>query len=246
MLDGMCGRFTLRAKPDTLAELFLLAEPPDWSPRYNIAPTQPVPVVRHKGDGGREFVRLRWGLVPSWAKEVGGPPLINARAETVATKPAFRSALKQRRCLIPADGFYEWLKAGKKKQPFSFRLWDDKPFAFAGLWERWTGGEQPLESCTIITTDSNELVRPTHDRMPVILPVRYHAEWLDPDVRDPDRLVTMLRPYPAEEMVATPLSDWVNSPRHDDPRCLEASDTSTGESSCDEPPGSSRRPAPPG
>jgi putative SOS response-associated peptidase YedK len=224
----MCGRFTLRAKPDILVELFLLADPPDWSPRYNIAPTQQVPVVRLKGDGGREFVRLRWGLVPSWAKEVGGPPLINARAETVATKPAFRTALKQRRCLIPADGFYEWLKAGKKKQPFSFRLRDEKPFAFAGLWERWAGGEEPVESCTIITTDSNELVRPFHDRMPVILPVRDHAEWLDPAVRDPDRLVPMLRPFSAEEMVAIPLSDWVNSPRHDDPRCLEPIDRSPG------------------
>jgi putative SOS response-associated peptidase YedK len=224
----MCGRFTLRAKPDTLVELFLLTEPPDWSPRYNIAPTQQVPVVRVKGDGGREFVRLRWGLIPSWAKDVSGPPLINARAETVATKPAFRTALKQRRCLIPADGFYEWLKAGKKKQPFSFRLWDDQPFAFAGLWERWTSGEEPVESCTIVTTESNELVRPIHDRMPVILPACYHAQWLDPVVRDPDRLLTLLRPFPAAEMAAAPVSDWVNSPRHDDSRCLEAIDTSAG------------------
>jgi putative SOS response-associated peptidase YedK len=218
----MCGRFTLVAAGDVLADLFQLLEAPDWLPRYNIAPTQPVLAVRLAGSGaGRECVRLRWGLVPSWAKEVGGPPLINARAETVADKPAFRTALKQRRCLIPADGFYEWLKRDGKKQPFSFRLWDNRPFAFAGLWERWTGDENPVESCTIVTTEANDLVRPVHDRMPVILPVRYHAAWLDPDVRDADRLRTLLRPFPAEEMTALPVGAHVNNARHDDPRCLE-------------------------
>ncbi len=217
----MCGRFTLTATADALSDLFQLLTAPDWQPRYNVAPTQPVAVVRAQVGGGRQFSRLRWGLVPSWDKGVAGPPLINARAETVADKPAFRAALKQRRCLIPADGFYEWLTRDGKKQPLCFRLWENRPFAFAGLWERWTDGDDVLESCTIVTTEANELVRPAHERMPVILPVPYHAEWLDPDVRDADRLTTLLRPFPAEEMTAFKVSPWVGNPRHDDPRCLE-------------------------
>jgi putative SOS response-associated peptidase YedK len=217
----MCGRFTLTASADVLADLFDLVEVPDWTPRYNIAPTQPVAVVRLQPAGGREFARLRWGLVPSWAKEIAGPPLINARADTVATKPSFRTALRQRRCLVLADGFYEWQKRGKEKQPFSIRLLGDRPFAFAGLWERWNGGEQPVESCAIITTEANDLLRPVHERMPVILPPAAYAEWLDPQAHDAQQLTALLRPYAAEDMKAVPVSAWVGNARHDDPRCLE-------------------------
>jgi putative SOS response-associated peptidase YedK len=219
----MCGRFTLVANPDALAELFELDAPPELSPRYNIAPTQAILAVRPKSDGGgREAVRLRWGLVPSWAKEVGGPPLINARADTVADKPAFRVAFKQRRCLIPADGFYEWqATGGKKKQPFAIRLRDDHPFAFAGLWERWSRGEERVESCAIITTGANDLLRSIHDRMPVILPPSRFADWLDPTFHDAEQLQALLQPFPADQMKTYTVSTLVGNARNDDPRCLE-------------------------
>jgi putative SOS response-associated peptidase YedK len=216
----MCGRFTLRANADALTDLFGVILEADRPPRFNIAPTQPVLAVRDQGSG-REYARLRWGLVPAWTKEISGPPLINARAETFANKPAFRTAFRQRRCLVAADSFYEWHKAAGKKQPFSFRLRDGKPFALAGLWEQWTGGAEPVESCTIITTTANDLVRPCHDRMPVILARADYAEWLDPAVRDVYRLLELLQPYPAGEMAAVAVSPHVNNARHDDPRCLE-------------------------
>jgi putative SOS response-associated peptidase YedK len=217
----MCGRFTLTATGDALAELFQLLTPPDWSPRYNIAPTQPIPVIRTQVGGGRYCSLLRWGLVPSWSKETKGPPLINARSEGIADRPAFRTALRQRRCLIPADSFYEWRTRGRKKQPFNIRLRDQKLFAFAGLWDRWQGGDEPLESCTIVTTEANELVQPLHDRMPVILPSECWDQWLDPDTNDPDRTVSLLQPYPADAMSAVEVGDWVGNVRNDDARCLE-------------------------
>jgi putative SOS response-associated peptidase YedK len=217
----MCGRFALTATGDTMAELFQLLKPPDWSPRYNIAPTQPIPVIRKQVGGGRYCSLLRWGLVPSWSREIKGPPLINARAEGIADKPAFRTALCQRRCLVPADSFYEWRGQGRKKQAFNIRLRDQKLFAFAGLWDRWHGGDEPLESCTIVTTEANALVQPLHDRMPVILPSQYWDEWLDPDMCDPDRTVSLLQPYPADAMTAIAVGDWVGNVRNDDVRCLE-------------------------
>jgi putative SOS response-associated peptidase YedK len=167
---------------------------------------------------------MRWGLVPTWSKDPkAGPPIINARAETLATKPAFRSAFKRRRCLIPADGFYEWQKiAGAKvKQPFYIRLAKDRPFAFAGLWEKWHNDEGSLlESCTIVTTEPNDVMRPLHDRMPVILPDEEYARWLDPKNEDVDELQELLRPYPAEEIAACPITTFVNSPRNDGPECI--------------------------
>src|ERR1700676_4923775 len=173
----MCGRFFILASPGELADLFQLAGVPDLAPRYNIAPTQPVAVVR-AADQARELVRLRWGLIPSWSKDAKMAQ-INARSEPAAGKPMFRTAFRKRRCLIPASGFYEWkATGGKKKQPFCIRLADDKPFAFAGLWDRWEGPDGPVESCCILTTDANELVRPIHDRMPVILDPRYFDQWL--------------------------------------------------------------------
>jgi putative SOS response-associated peptidase YedK len=224
----MCGRFTLTISGDLLADFLGLGEVPAQAPRWNIAPTQSVLAVRQSADAPRPTAaNLSWGLVPSWAKDVRiAYQLLNARSETVADKPAFRAALRRRRCLIPADGFYEWLRQGKTKQPFCFRLRDNRPFAFAGLWESWQGPDgPPLQTCTILTTEANDLVRPVHDRMPVILPSRCHAEWLDPAMQDPERLRPMLRPFPADQMHAFPVSPWVSNPRNEGPRCLEKGDT---------------------
>ena len=215
----MCGRFYLLSTGAIVADLFDLACPVEVAPRYNIAPSQPVPIVR-LGEHGRELVPLRWGLIPSWARDAKFAP-INARAETAADKPTFRHAMRKHRCLIPADGFYEWMKTGKHKQPFTFRLHDDKPFAFAGLWERWEGPSGPVETCCILTTEANELVRPAHDRMPVMLERPNFEQWLDPAEQDAEALGWMLRPYRADAMRAYPVSPLVNSPKNDDARCLE-------------------------
>jgi putative SOS response-associated peptidase YedK len=220
----MCGRFTLRTPTRDLVEIFELLREPDLTPRFNIAPTQQVLVVR-PDNKAREWTSMRWGLVPSWARDAkSGPPMINARAETIATKPAFRIAFKKRRCLIPADGFYEWkrIEGAKVKQPYHIRLADDRPFAFAGLWESRRGeeGDSRLESCTIITCEPNALMAPLHDRMPVILPQDLYGPWLDHQIEDVDALQGMLQPYPAEEMTAYPISTFVNSPRNESPECI--------------------------
>ena len=218
----MCGRFSLFSPAPVLAEAFDLAGLPELAPRYNIAPTQPVAAVR-AGEAGRELVRLRWGLVAPWAKDAKVAP-INARAETAADKPMFRHALRKRRCLVPASGFYEWLAlaGGKRKQPYCFRPGDERPWAFAGLWERWLGPDGPVESCCILTTGANELVRPVHDRMPVILPRQHWAEWLDPALQEAGGVVPLLRPYPADAMRAYPVGALVSNPRNDGPECLTA------------------------
>jgi putative SOS response-associated peptidase YedK len=219
----MCGRFTLRTPAVDLVEIFQLLHMPELTPRYNIAPTQPVAVVRQEGKQ-RELSLLHWGLIPSWSKDPKlGASLINARAETVATKPAFRTAFKRRRCLIPVDGFYEWKKTeGKTKQPYYIRLSKEGPFAFAGLWEHWEGPDSSaVESCTIITTEANDLLRPWHDRMPVILPEEEYARWLDPKLEDAGTLTGLLKPYPPSEMTAYPVSTLVNNPRNESPRCIE-------------------------
>lgn len=223
----MCGRFTLRTPQQVLVSQFALETQPTLFPRYNIAPSQPVAVVRQspspEAAGKRELVKLRWGLVPSWAKDPAiGNQMINARSETAATKPAFRSAMRSRRCLIPADGFYEWKKVGKLKQPYFIRLPDDKPFAFAGLWERWTDPEgRPLETCTILTTDANDLLRPLHIRMPVIVEPADYAAWLDPARTDPEQFRPTFASLTADQLTLTPVSTIVNSPANDDPRCIE-------------------------
>ena len=215
----MCGRFYLFAPGAAIADLFGLAVPPDVTARYNIAPSQPIAVVR-LGEHGREAAELRWGLIPSWAKDAKFAP-INARSETAAEKPTFRTAMRKRRCLIPANGFFEWMKQGKAKQPFCFRPTDDKPVAFAGLWDRWEGPTGPVETCCILTTEANELVRPAHDRMPVMLDRASFEQWLDPTQQDAEALAWMLRPYRAEAMRAYPVSQAVNSPKNDSPQCLE-------------------------
>jgi putative SOS response-associated peptidase YedK len=220
----MCGRFTLRTPAAALGQLFLFDPPEQAPPRFNIAPTQPVAAVRLGDDKStRQFASLRWGLIPSWADDPSiGSRMINARAETVADKPAFRSAFRRRRCLVLADGYYEWKKEGSRKQPYLIHMADDRPFAFAGLWEHWEKGEEgPWETCTIITTEANDLTRALHDRMPVILKEDDHELWLDVDFEDRSQLQSLLRPYASDEMAYNAVSTHVNNPKNDDPKCVE-------------------------
>lgn len=224
----MCGRFTLSIPdPDALGQTFALGSvPPDLPPRFNIAPTQPVvTVVRDPDSGENQLAVMRWGLIPSWSKDPSiGSRLINARAETVAEKPAFRSAFARRRCLIVADGFYEWqAQPDGPKVPMYITLRDRSVFGFAGLWERWTEPEsgEAITTCTIITGPPNELVAPIHNRMPVIIAQDAHALWLDPSEKDTDRLSALLRPYPAEAMIAYPVSRKVNTVTYDSPELIE-------------------------
>ncbi len=196
----------------------------DLPQRFNIAPTQDVAAVRHSNEADqRELVMLRWGLIPSWAKDTKiGNQTINARAETVAEKPSFRSAFTKRRCLILTDGFYEWQKlAGGKKQPYFIHRRDDEPFAFAGLWESWKGEGEVVQSCTIITTTPNELMKPLHDRMPVILTADDFPTWLDTEFKDKAALKELLRPCDPNLLEAFPVSVLVNNPRNESPKCLE-------------------------
>ncbi|MYC27259.1 MAG: SOS response-associated peptidase [Nitrospira sp. SB0662_bin_26] len=223
----MCGRYTLTCTPEVLAEAFRLEAAPDHQPRYNVAPSHSVVCVRAALPARkREAVTLRWGLIPSWAGEPAkGMNLINARAETVAEKPSFRKPFRERRCLVPADGYYEWKREGLRKQPYHIRLNSERPFAFAGLWDRWTGADgKTIESCAILTTTPNERLASIHDRMPVILPPVAYEPWLDPGSQDATRLLPFLASYPADEMIAVPVSRLVNDPRVDDARCLEALD----------------------
>jgi putative SOS response-associated peptidase YedK len=220
----MCGRFTLK-EVGSLADLFQLPPPAALEPRHNIAPTQQVAAVRVAPDRDeRELVLLRWGLIPAWAQDPAAMSLmINARAETAATKPAFRSALRRRRCLVPADGFYEWQSHGRQKQPFHIRMRDDSLFALAALWERWQSPDGVIiDSCALLTVEANELMRTVHDRMPVILDAADFDLWLDPQVQEVEMLQPLLRPYPSEAMVAYPVSTLVNNARNDDPQCLLA------------------------
>jgi putative SOS response-associated peptidase YedK len=207
-----------------LAERFGLEEVPDLEPRYNIAPTQRIAVIRLDRDKlRRRLVLVRWGLIPFWAKDTSiGQKMINARGESAAEKPAFRAAFKSRRCLVLTDGFYQWKKGKVGKQPYLFRMADRRPFAFAGLWERWTGPEgETIESCTFLTTEANEIMQPLHDRMPVILKPEDYDLWLDPEVKDPELLKPLLRPCPAEEMTVQPVNPKVNRAIYDAPDCVE-------------------------
>jgi putative SOS response-associated peptidase YedK len=221
----MCGRYTLTSSGDELALLFDLSEIPSLPTRYNLAPTQQAAVVRVTAPGApRHLDFLRWGLVPYWADDPKiGNRMINARSEGVADKPAYRWSFRKQRCLIPTDGFYEWKKEGKLKQPYHIRRKDRTPFAFAGLWARWKpkdGSGEPLDTYTILTTDSNELIRPLHDRMPVILDRESFDLWLDPTVDDRERLQQLLVPYDGGVMETVPVSRAVNSPANDSPGCL--------------------------
>jgi putative SOS response-associated peptidase YedK len=224
----VCGRFTLSSAPALLARHFDLEQPPDLAPRFNIAPAQAVATVRALGAGGKRVLELRrWGLVPRWAKDPKiGDRMINARAETVAEKPAFREAFRLRRCLVPADGFYEWAAGSPPRQPYHIRLVEGSPFGMAGLWERWSrpGGEA-IESCTLLTTRANERICDLHDRMPVILEPESYDLWLDPTLRDAERLLPLLCPLPGERLAFHAVSRRVNDPRHDDPSCAAPLDS---------------------
>lgn len=220
----MCGRFTLTVTPQALAEQFFVDSIPPLLPRYNIAPTQPVAVVRIRpGHVARELALLQWGLIPSWAEDPAiSSRLINARAESVAEKPAFRTAFMYRRCLIAADGFYEWKGKGRLRQPYYFRMKSGKLLAFAGLWEHWEGADGSyIETCTIITTHANDLVQPIHERMPVIVRPEDYDFWLDAKMQKIERLEMILQPFPVEDWVVYPVSSRVNSPGDDEPEFIE-------------------------
>lgn len=223
----MCGRFALWSAPEDVAEEFGVEEPPELERRYNIAPSQPIPAVRADKGNNRELALLAWGLVPFWARERNiGYKMINARAESVARKSAFKAAFQRRRCLIPANGFFEWQRReGRGKQPYFVRLKNRELLAFAGLWDRWTDREtgEVVESCTIITTDANELVIRLHDRMPVVISPDRYGEWLDTGNRDPGRLQPLLAPYPSQEMEIYPVSKDANSPANDSPDVVQPS-----------------------
>ncbi len=194
-------------------------------PRYNLAPTQFVATIKQALDVPPAIAMARWGLIPSWAKDASiGNKLINARGETAATKPSFRSAFRHRRCLILADGFYEWRVEGGSKQPYYISMKDGQPFALAGLWERWDDGqsELPLTTCTIITTEPNEMMSRLHRRMPVILPAAQYARWLDPANEDVANIQQLLLPFDSDAMTARPVSLMVNNPRNDGPQVLDA------------------------
>lgn len=215
----MCGRFTLHHVGREVARRFEIPEDLAWEPRYNIAPTQKILVVR-PGDREREGAFLRWGLIPSWARGVEGPPLINARTETVASKPTFRESLRRRRCLIPADGFFEWKADSGRKQPVYFTQPGGHLFAFAGIWDRWEGPAGAIESVAILTTEANQTTRPFHERMPVILPREAESQWLDP-VQSVDSLQELFRPCPAEKIRFDWVGPAVSSIRNDGPACIQ-------------------------
>jgi putative SOS response-associated peptidase YedK len=221
----MCGRYRLTAKERYLRDHFGLDEDPSWIPRWNIAPTQFVPVVRQKSAGSRRtFDLVRWGLIPYWAKDPSiATKTINAISESAADKPAFRDALRFRRCLIPADAFYEWQSIGlKQKQPFSIGMADDSTFAFAGLWESWTDPNgEAVETCTILTTTPNALVADVHRRMPAILKRRDYEQWLDPGIRNASVVSLCLEPFDAAMMKKYPVSTRVNRPENDDHECAQ-------------------------
>jgi len=238
----MCARYTLRTGAQSIKDLFSLDEVPEMPARFNVAPTQEIPAITESREGERAMRMLRWGLIPHWAKDMSiGHTLINAKSETLAEKPAFRTAFERRRCLIPADGFFEWKEIpaegaqpdlfgespkGKgtktRKQPYYITQKNELPFAFAGLWERWNDpAGHVVDSCTIITTQPNELVSQLHDRMPVILNPADFDEWLDRDEHDTAKLKGLLRPFPSDQMMMQPVNPVVGNPRIDTEECIE-------------------------
>lgn len=216
----MCGRYTLTADAESIQLAFDLKTVPDWRPRYNIAPSQLAPVITSENPGQLTF--LKWGLVPSWAKDPAiGSRMINARAETAAEKPSFRAAFKRRRCLVPADGFFEWARRGSRKAPMYIHLENRGLFAFAGLWEsRANSDGSKLETCTILTTEANELIRPLHHRMAVMLAPEHYQVWLSPKARA-EELTLLMSPCPAEKMRVYEVSPQVNHPANDHPAVIE-------------------------
>ena len=227
----MCGRYELHTNPAAIALAFGLADTPDVHARYNIAPMTPVPIIRVGAEGERELVHMRWGLVPRWAKDPSiGARMINARGETIANKPSFRMSYRRHRCLLPADGFYEWMTlapgsgAGEhtRKQPHRIGMKDGALFGLAGLYERWRSDEDVvLDTCTIVTTEANALLRTLHDRMPVIVAPEHYARWLDPANAE---VADLIAPYPSDAMTYYPVSSRVNNVRYDDASLIEQVD----------------------
>jgi len=220
----MCGRYRLSRRKQLVEEYFdSISDEPDWSPRFNVAPTQPIPIIRqHPKEPVRELSLMRWGLIPSWAKDASGAPrLINARSETASSKPAFPDALKSRRCLIPADGFYEWSRAGKTKHPYCFEVNNGELFAFAGLWDRWKDPSSGswVKTCSILTTTPNAVTSAIHDRMPVILDPDGYDLWLDPGMKDVTAVSDLLKPCDDKRMRCYPVSTRINHVVNDDAEC---------------------------
>ena len=217
----MCGRFTLHAPEAGILQAFDVAPGAGLVPRYNITPSQAIPVVRDSGTG-RELTLARWGLVPGWSKQAQPKySTINARVESVAEKPAYRTAFKHRRCLIPADGFFEWQQAGDKKVPHYIHLPDDSVFAFAGLWEHWQGEEGSFDSCAIITLPARGLMATIHNRMPAIIAADDYTAWLDTTLHDKREIMPLLGSSSSDQLEAYAVSSYVNSPQHTDARCIE-------------------------
>ena len=221
----MCGRFTLRTPTQTMASLFDGLRFPDLTPRYNICPTQNVIGIRQNENGKNEVAELRWGLVPFWADDLKiGARMNNARSETAATKPSFRNAFKRRRCLLLADGFYEWKKEADRKQPYYISRRDDQPFFMAGLWESWTDksteNSKPVETCAILTTEANAMMEPIHDRMPVILDPEAIEFWLNKNSSDREKLEALLVPYVPDELRSFRVDPMVNRTINDSPQCI--------------------------
>ena len=220
----MCGRYSLATPAEKVAEHFGLDEVPALSPRYNIAPAQSVATVRRTTDRETPVLEFRrWGLIPPWAKDPGiGSRMINARVETVAEKPSFRAAFRRRRCLVPADGFYEWKPHPKRRQPHHVRLASGELFGLAGLFEAWESPEgERIESCTLLTTAADAALRALHDRMPIILDPEHYRRWLDPDLQDPEAILSLTRANLSDRLRFRPVAFRVNDPKNDDPRCIE-------------------------
>ena len=218
----MCGRFTSLLSPELLVSVYGVRPPASVAPRYNIAPTQRVHIIREDNAGIRECAEARWGLVPHWAKDISiGNKLINARSETVIEKPSFRSAIRHRRCIVPASGFFEWAATPKGKVPHYITARDGSPFSIAGIWETWQAPDGGmLESCALLTTEANSLMATIHERMPVILQPSDFEAWLDRSGTDPQKLQRVYQPYPAELMQEWPVSTFVNSPAHSGEECI--------------------------
>lgn len=222
----MCGRFTSLLSPELLAVIYEIFPPEHTSQRYNIAPTQQVLTIREASDGSRLLSSARWGLVPHWAKDLSiGNKMINARCETVHEKASFRQAIRNRRCIVPASGFYEWAATPDGKIPYYITTRDGSPFSFASIWESWKNPDgQELETCSILTTSANSLMSPIHDRMPVMLHQTDFDRWLDPGNTDPQQLQVFYQPYTPDLMQLWPVSTLVNSPQNDSPDCIVPAD----------------------
>lgn len=219
----MCGRYTITEFSEEDADFLELPDGTEIHPSYNIAPGQNVPVAAAGEDSHRELRMMHWGLIPEWIKDSKKKmEPINARAETAAEKPFFRNALRQRRCIIPADGFYEWEKSGEAKKPYFIQMKTGRIFGFAGLWEEWLSPlGKKVQSCAILTTSANRLMSPIHDRMPVILHPEDFGLWMDPHIQNPTDIEHLFKPHPSKDMKAHPVSRYVNSPAHNSPRCVE-------------------------